>query len=48
MELQVASPGEPAGEGYEGDGHVIVRHPQTEVVRGALKFVLETLKVERS
>jgi hypothetical protein len=28
-----------------GDGHIIVRHPDTEVVTGAIKTILETIQV---
>ena len=37
----------PSG-GYEGDGHVIVRHPETRVVEQALAFLVRTLRVETS
>lgn len=30
---------------YEGDGYVIVRHPDTEVVKNALKVLIETVHV---
>ena len=33
-------------DGYEGDGHVIVRHPDTEVVKAAMKTVIETISIE--
>lgn len=30
---------------YEGDGYAIVRHPDTEVVKAALRTIVETVKV---
>jgi biotin carboxylase len=33
-------------EGYEGEGFVIVRHPETEVVEKALKRLIELVRVE--
>ena len=37
--------GTPRSDSYEGDGYVIVRHPDTEVVKNAIKTVLETIRV---
>jgi hypothetical protein len=31
---------------YEGDGYVIVRHEDTEVVNAAVKHIIETVKIE--
>ncbi|TVQ99555.1 MAG: ATP-grasp domain-containing protein [Deltaproteobacteria bacterium] len=31
---------------YEGDGFVILRHPDTDTVKAALKTVLETIRIE--
>jgi biotin carboxylase len=33
-------------EGYEGEGYVIVRHPETEVVEKALKRMVELVRVD--
>jgi len=33
-------------DSYEGDGHVIVRDPDVEVVKAALKTVIETIQIE--
>jgi hypothetical protein len=38
--------GQPKSESYEGEGYVIVRHAETEVVKGALKRALELIRVE--
>lgn len=37
--------GTPRSDSYEGDGYVIVRHTDTEVVKEAIKTVLETIRV---
>jgi hypothetical protein len=31
---------------YDGDGHVIVRHPNTEVVKKALSMIVSKIRVE--
>jgi biotin carboxylase len=46
VEARLPSPGEPRSESYEGDGHVIVRDPDTEVVKAAMKTVIETIRIE--
>ena len=33
-------------DSYEGDGYVIARHPDVEVVKKAMQTVIETIKVE--
>ena len=38
--------GQPPGGTYEGGGHVILRHPKTEVVERALRRVVELAQVE--
>ncbi len=38
--------GSPKSDSYEGDGYVIVRHPDTEVVKHAVMTVIETVKLE--
>jgi biotin carboxylase len=42
---QLPVPGVPRADTYEGDGYVVVRHPDTEVVKSAIKTVIETIKV---
>jgi hypothetical protein len=46
MQARIPRPGQPKSESYEGEGYVIVRHAETEVVQGALKRVLELIQVE--
>jgi biotin carboxylase len=38
--------GQPRADSYEGDGYVIVRDPDTEVVKAAMKTVIETIQIE--
>jgi hypothetical protein len=38
--------GQPKSDHYEGEGYVIVRHPDTEVVKAAIKTIIETIHVE--
>ena len=40
------SAGQAPRGGYEGDGHVIVRHPDTAVVEAALTTIVSNLRVE--
>ena len=46
VESRLPTPGAPKSDSYEGDGHVIVRHPDTEVVKAALKTIIETIQVQ--
>ena len=46
VEASLPRPGQPRGGTYEGDGTIIVRHPQTSVVRQALAFIVKTIRVE--
>jgi phosphoribosylaminoimidazole carboxylase (NCAIR synthetase) len=46
VEARLPEPGQPASSGYEGEGYVIVRHPETEVVRDALRRIVEGIRVE--
>jgi biotin carboxylase len=46
MEAHLPSKGDPKSDSYEGDGYVIVRDPDTEVVKAAVKTVIETIGVE--
>lgn len=45
VEVQLPTPGRAKSTSYEGDGFVIVRHPDTEVVQNALRTVIETVRV---
>jgi hypothetical protein len=38
--------GQPSSGSYEGDGHITIRHPDTEVVTAALKTLVSTVRVE--
>jgi biotin carboxylase len=46
VEARLPQAGAPRNDSYEGDGHVIVRHPDTEVVLAAMKTVIETIQVQ--
>ncbi len=46
IEAQIPKPGQPKSTSYEGEGYVILRHTDTDVVRRGLQFVVETLRVE--
>jgi D-alanine-D-alanine ligase-like ATP-grasp enzyme len=45
MEAKLPTLGAHKSDGYEGDGYVVVRDPSTEVVKQALKLVIENVKV---
>lgn len=44
-EVKLPTIGAPKSDSYEGDGYVIVRHADTNVVRRALKDLIETIRV---
>lgn len=46
VEAKLPRPGHARGSTYEGDGHLIVRHPETDAVRKALGLILRTVKIE--
>ena len=46
VEAKLPQLGTSPKEGYEGEGYVIVRHPDTEVVEKALKRMVELVRVE--
>ncbi len=46
IEASLPKPGAPHSDSYEGDGYIIVRHPETEVVTAAVKTIIETIGVE--
>ena len=46
VESKLPARGTPKSDSYEGDGYVIVRHPDTEVVKRAMNAVIETIQVE--
>jgi len=45
VETKLPLPGEPKNEGYEGDGYVVVRHRETEVVKALLATVMQTVRI---
>jgi hypothetical protein len=44
-EAHLPTIGAPKSDSYEGDGYVIVRDRDTQVVKAALKTIIETVKV---
>jgi biotin carboxylase len=48
VESKIPSRGTPKSDSYEGDGYVIVRHPDTEVVKRAMTTIIETIQVENA
>ncbi|MET8148764.1 hypothetical protein [Actinoplanes sp. NPDC005259] len=46
VEARLPQPGQPANTSYEGEGYVIVRDPDTEVVRDALRRIVSGIRVE--
>jgi hypothetical protein len=46
VEAKLPQPGQPASSSYEGEGYVIVRHPETHVVRDALRRIVTGMRVE--
>lgn len=45
-EAKLPTIGAPKADGYEGDGYVVVHDESTDEVRGALKKIIETIRVE--
>ncbi|MBT8061544.1 MAG: ATP-grasp domain-containing protein [Gammaproteobacteria bacterium] len=46
VEASLPNEGQPPSGSYEGDGYIIVRHPDTAVVEQALKEIISTIRVE--
>jgi biotin carboxylase len=46
VEARLPEPGQPASSSYEGEGYVIVCHPDTEVVRDALHRIINRIRIE--
>jgi formate-dependent phosphoribosylglycinamide formyltransferase (GAR transformylase) len=46
VEVRLPETGQPAASGYEGEGYVIVRHPETRRVEEALRTIVSTIRVE--
>jgi biotin carboxylase len=45
VEARLPQPGAQRSDSYEGDGHVIVKHPDTDVVHKAMQTIIETIQV---
>lgn len=45
-DFKVPQVGQPKAESYEGEGYIIVRHPETEVVRHALERIVSLARIE--
>lgn len=45
VEARLPQAGQPTAEGYEGEGYVILRHPETKVVRAGLQRIIESARV---
>lgn len=48
VESRLPKVGTPKSDSYEGDGYVVVRDPDTEVVKKAMTIVIETVQIEYS
>jgi hypothetical protein len=46
VEAQLPRAGQPASGTYEGEGYVILRHPETDVVEAGLRRIVEVARVE--
>jgi biotin carboxylase len=46
VEARLPEPGAARNDSYEGDGYVIVRHPDTEIVTATMKTIIETIQVQ--
>ena len=46
VEAKLPQEGQPPNDSYEGDGYLIVRHPDTDVVQDALQNIVKTIRVE--
>lgn len=46
VEVKLPKEGQSSREAYDGDGYVIVRHPETAVVKHALDRIIRTIRVE--
>ena len=46
VDARLPQPGQPRGDGYEGEGWVLLRHPDTAVVEKALFRLINLLRVE--
>jgi hypothetical protein len=45
-DVEIPHVGQPASNTYEGEGYIVVRHPETERVREALHLITDRVRVE--
>ena len=45
-EAKLPQPGQPRASSYEGEGHIVLRHAETEVVMQGIKRLFELLRIE--
>ena len=46
VEAVIPRPGQRSTGTYEGEGHVVLRHPETAVVEAGLRRVVEVARIE--
>ena len=46
VEAKLPGEGQPPSDSYEGDGYIILRHPDTAVVQEALSEIVKIIRVE--
>ena len=46
VEAKIPQQGQSPSDSYEGDGYIIVRHPDSEVVEDALQQIVKIIRVE--
>lgn len=46
VEARLPKPGQPSSDSYEGEGYVLLRHPETSVVERALARLVSLVRVE--
>ena len=46
VEAHLPQVGQPRSSSYEGDGYVVLRHPDTDTVAAATKHLIETVRVQ--
>jgi hypothetical protein len=44
-DVRIPKPGQEKSASYEGEGYIILRHPDSKVVENALKDIVETVRV---
>ena len=46
LESRLPEPGQLSSDSYEGDGYVILRHPDTAVVEDAMRNLVTGVRIE--